>query len=36
MQWLDGDGAARFLGLHGLTILMEWLDGPTGGDMMRA
>lgn len=35
LQWLDGNGAARILGIQGLMILMEWLDGPPLGDMVR-
>jgi streptomycin 6-kinase len=31
MQWLDGEGAARILGIDGPAILMEWLDGTTLG-----
>lgn len=35
MRWWDGDGAARIIGISGLTILMEWLDGSPLGDMVR-
>ena len=35
MQWWGGDGAARIIGITGRTILMEWLDGPPLGDLVR-
>jgi len=35
MQWWDGDGAARIIGIEGRKILMEWLDGPPLGDLVR-
>jgi streptomycin 6-kinase len=36
MEWWNGDGAARIIGIEGLAILMEWLDGGPLGDLVRA
>jgi streptomycin 6-kinase len=36
MDWRGGQGTARILGLSGDAILIEWLDGPSLGAMMRA
>ena len=36
MQWYEGDGAATIFDIHGDTIFMEWLDGGTLGDPVRA
>lgn len=33
---LDGQGAVRVLGRNGPAILMEWCDGPSLGDLVRA
>ena len=35
MTWWAGGGAATILAVDGLMILMEWLDGPPLGDMVR-
>src|SRR5690606_4671155 len=34
--WYAGDGAATVFDIHGDTIFMEWLDGGTLGDAVRA
>jgi streptomycin 6-kinase len=36
MQWWGGDGAARIDAIEGHDVLMEWLDGGTLGDVVRA
>ena len=36
LQWYEGDGAATVFDIHGDTIFMEWLDGGTLGDPVRA
>jgi len=36
MQWYGGVGAATVFDMHGDTIFMEWLDGGTLGDPVRA
>ncbi|UYN99435.1 MAG: phosphotransferase [Devosia sp.] len=36
LQWYGGDGAATVFDMHGDTIFMEWLDGGTLGDPVRA
>jgi streptomycin 6-kinase len=36
LQWYAGDGAATVFDIHGDTIFMEWLDGGTLGDPVRA
>ena len=36
MQWWDGDGAARIDAIEGHDVLMEWLEGTTLGDVVRA
>jgi streptomycin 6-kinase len=36
MQWYGGEGAATVFDIHGDTIFMEWLDGGTLGDPVRA
>lgn len=36
MNWYDGEGAATVFDIHGDTIFMEWLDGGTLGDAVRA
>lgn len=36
LQWYEGNGAATVFDLHGNTIFMEWLDGGTLGDPVRA
>ncbi len=36
MQWYGGEGAATIFDIHGNTIFMEWLDGGTLGDAVRA
>lgn len=36
LQWYGGDGAATVFDIHGDTIFMEWLDGGTLGDPVRA
>ncbi len=36
MQWWGGDGAARIDAIDGQDVLMEWLDGGTLGDDVRA
>jgi streptomycin 6-kinase len=36
MQWYAGDGAATVFDIHGDVIFMEWLDGKTLGDAVRA
>lgn len=35
MEWRDGHGTARIFGLSGEAILMEWLEGPTLGELVR-
>ncbi|WP_297107305.1 aminoglycoside phosphotransferase family protein [uncultured Devosia sp.] len=36
LSWYGGDGAATVFDIHGDTIFMEWLDGGTLGDAVRA
>ena len=36
LQALDGRGAVRVLACDGAALLMEWCDGPSLGDMVRA
>lgn len=36
MQWYGGEGAATIFDIHGDTIFMEWLDGGSLGDPVRA
>ena len=36
MDWYGGEGAATIFEIHGDTIFMEWLDGGTLGDAVRA
>ena len=36
LQWYEGLGAATVFDIHGDTIFMEWLDGGTLGDAVRA
>jgi streptomycin 6-kinase len=36
MSWYGGEGAATIFDMHGDTIFMEWLDGGTLGDPVRA
>jgi streptomycin 6-kinase len=36
LEWYGGDGAATVFDMHGDTIFMEWLDGGTLGDAVRA
>jgi len=36
LQWYEGDGAATVFDIHGDTVFMEWLDGGTLGDPVRA
>jgi streptomycin 6-kinase len=36
MQWWGGDGAARIDAIDGHDVLMEWLEGGTLGDVVRA
>lgn len=36
LQWYGGDGAATVFDIHESTIFMEWLDGGTLGDPVRA
>lgn len=36
LAWYAGDGAATVFDTHGDTIFMEWLDGGTLGDPVRA
>ena len=36
LQWYEGEGAAAVFDIHGDTIFMEWLDGGTLGDPVRA
>lgn len=36
MNWYGGVGAATIFDIHGDTIFMEWLDGGTLGDAVRA
>ncbi len=36
MNWYGGEGAATIFDIHGDTIFMEWLDGGTLGDAVRA
>lgn len=36
MQWWAGDGAARIDAIDGHDVLMEWLDGGTLGEVVRA
>jgi streptomycin 6-kinase len=36
MQWWAGDGAARIDAIDGHDVLMEWLEGGTLGDIVRA
>lgn len=36
MQWWDGDGAARIMAIDGNDVLMEWVEGGTLGDVVRA
>jgi streptomycin 6-kinase len=36
MQWYGGEGAATIFDIHGNTIFMEWLEGGTLGDAVRA
>ena len=35
MRWWDGAGTARVWELSDDAVLMEWLDGPSAGDMAR-
>jgi streptomycin 6-kinase len=36
LQWYEGDGAATVFDIHGDTVFMEWLDGPTLAQPARA
>ncbi len=36
LEWYGGEGAATIFEIHGDTIFMEWLDGGTLGDAVRA
>ena len=36
LQWYAGDGAATVFDIHGDTVFMEWLDGGTLGEPVRA
>lgn len=36
MQWWGGEGAGRIDAIEGHDVLMEWLDGGTLGDVVRA
>lgn len=36
MNWYGGEGAATVFDMHGDTLFMEWLDGGTLGDAVRA
>lgn len=36
MNWYGGEGAATVFDTHGDTLFMEWLDGGTLGDAVRA
>jgi streptomycin 6-kinase len=36
LQWYEGDGAATVFDTHGDTVFMEWLDGGTLGEPVRA
>jgi streptomycin 6-kinase len=36
MQWWGGEGAARIDAIDGHDVLMEWLDGGTLGEIVRA
>ena len=36
LQWYGGDGAVTVFDIHESTIFMEWLDGGTLGDPVRA
>lgn len=36
LNWYGGEGAATVFDIHGDTIFMEWLDGGTLGDPVRA
>ncbi len=36
LAWYGGEGAATVFDMHGDTIFMEWLDGGTLGDPVRA
>ncbi|WP_197410844.1 aminoglycoside phosphotransferase family protein [Devosia epidermidihirudinis] len=36
MNWYGGEGAATVFDMHGDTIFMEWLDGGTLGEPVRA
>jgi streptomycin 6-kinase len=36
LSWYGGEGAATVFDVHGDTIFMEWLDGGTLGDPVRA
>lgn len=36
LNWYGGEGAATIFDMHGDTIFMEWLDGGTLGDPVRA
>lgn len=36
LNWYGGEGAATVFDMHGDTIFMEWLDGGTLGDPVRA
>jgi streptomycin 6-kinase len=36
MNWYGGEGAATIFDIHGDTIFMEWLDGGTLGEAVRA
>jgi streptomycin 6-kinase len=36
LQWYEGNGAATVFDMHGDTIFMEWLDGGTLGEPVRA
>lgn len=36
MNWYGGEGAATVFDVHGDTIFMEWLDGDTLGEAVRA
>jgi streptomycin 6-kinase len=36
MSWWNGDGAARIIDIAEPAILMQWLDGPPLGDLVRS
>lgn len=36
LNWYGGEGAATVFDIHGDTVFMEWLDGGTLGDPVRA